>query len=148
VAGLATSFGSGAMSNSIEDVAMQSQALFVIGSNTTEQHPVIGMRLRQAVKQRGAALIVADPRRIPLTEFATLHLQHKPGTDVALINGLMHLILANGWEDKAFIADRTEGFEEFKKAVEHYTPEKTAEITGVPIECSSGNAGTRVNTYH
>ena len=134
MAGLATSFGSGAMSNSIEDVAEQAKAYFVIGSNTTEQHPVIGYRIRQAVKQRGAILIVADPRRIPLTEFATLHLRHKPGTDVALVNGLMNLILANGGEDKAFIADRTEGFEEFKKAVEQYTPAKTAEITGVPVE--------------
>jgi len=134
VAGLATSFGSGAMSNSIEDVATQAQVYFVIGSNTTEQHPVIGYRIRQAVKQRGAILIVADPRRIPLTDFATLHLRHKPGTDVALVNGLMNLILSNGWEDKTFIADRTEGFEEFKKVVEQYTPDKVAEVTGVPVE--------------
>lgn len=93
MAGLATSFGSGAMSNSIDDIAGNAQAFFVIGSNTTEQHPIIGMRLRQAVKQRGAILIVADPRRIPLTDFASLHLRHKPGTDIALLNGLMHIIL-------------------------------------------------------
>ncbi len=133
MAGLATSFGSGAMSNSIEDIATQAQAYFVIGSNTTEQHPVIGYRIRQAVKQRGAALIVADPRRIPLTDFATLHLQHKPGTDIALLNGLMHIILEKGWEDKAFIAERTEGFEEFKAVVTQYPPDKVAEITGVPV---------------
>jgi formate dehydrogenase alpha subunit len=134
VAGLATTFGSGAMSNSIEDLANDAQAYFVIGSNTTEQHPVIGMRIRQAVKQRGATLIVADPRRIPLTEYATLHLRHKPGTDNALVNGLMHIILEKGLEDQAFIAERTEGYDEFKANLAKYTPEIVAEITGVPAE--------------
>ncbi len=134
MAGLATAFGSGAMTNSIEDIANQAQAIFVIGSNTTEQHPVIGMRIRQAVKQRGAILIVADPRRIPLTDFATLHLRHKPGTDNALINGLMHIILEKGWQDEAFIAERTEGFEELKALVQDFTPQMAAEITGVPVE--------------
>ena len=121
------------MSNSIDDIAENAQAFFVIGSNTTEQHPVIGMRLRQAVKQRGATLIVADPRRIPLTDFASLHLRHKPGTDIALLNGLMHIILEKGWEDKEFIASRTEGFDEFKATVMQYLPEKVSEITGVPV---------------
>jgi formate dehydrogenase major subunit/formate dehydrogenase alpha subunit len=139
VAGLATSFGSGAMSNSIEDVTGQSQAIFIIGSNTTEQHPVIGMRIRQAVKQRGVRLIVADPRRIDITKLATpqyggLHLRHRPGTDIALLNGLMHIILEKGWEDKDFIVERCEGFDEFKSTVEQYPPEKVAEITGVPVE--------------
>jgi len=133
VAGLAASFGSGAMTNSIEDIAEDAKALFVIGSNTTEQHPVIGMRIRQAVRQRGAILIVADPRRIDLTDFAVLHLRQKPGTDVALVNGLMHIILANGWEDQDFIGARTEGFDEFKQMVEQYNPEMVAEITGVPV---------------
>ena len=122
------------MTNSIEDITGQAKAFFVIGSNTTEQHPVIGMRIRQAVRQRGAVLIVADPRRIALTDFAVLHLRQNPGTDVALVNGLMHIILANGWEDKEFIAARTEGFDEFKQMVEQYTPEMVAEITGVPVE--------------
>lgn len=106
----------------------------MIGTNTTENHPVIGMRIRQAVRQRGAKLIVADPRKIDLTDFATLHLRHKSGTDIALINGLMHIILANGWEDKDFIKERTEGFEEFKAVVEEYPPERVAEITGVAVE--------------
>jgi formate dehydrogenase major subunit/formate dehydrogenase alpha subunit len=139
VAGLATSFGSGAMSNSIDDVTEQSQAIFIIGSNTTEQHPVIGMRLRQAVKQRGARLIVADPRRIEITKLATpqyggLHLRQRAGTDIALLNGIMHIILQNGWEDKDFIAERCEGFEEFRETVMQYPPEKASEITGVPVE--------------
>jgi len=127
------------MSNSIDDVTEQSQVIFIIGSNTTEQHPVIGMRIRQAVKQRGAKLIVADPRRIEITKFATerygsLHLRHRPGTDTALLNGLMYIILENGWEDKDFIAERCENFDEFLETVRQYPPERASEITGVPVE--------------
>ncbi len=117
----------------MDDVAKYTELLFVIGSNTTEQHPVFGAKLRQAVL-RGAKLIVADPRRIELTDYATLHLRQRPGTDIALLNGLMYLILENGWEDKGFIAARCEGFDEFKATVMQYPPEKTSEITGIPVE--------------
>jgi formate dehydrogenase major subunit len=134
VDGLALSFGSGAMSNTMDDVARDAQALFIIGSNTTEQHPVFGTRLRQAILQRGIPLIVADPRQIDITEFATIHLKQRPGTDVALLNGIMQIVLANGWQDQAFIDQRCEGFDEFKAAVESYTPERASEITGVPVE--------------
>jgi len=134
VAGLATSLGSGAMTNSMDDVASQSAAIFIIGSNTTEQHPVFGAMLRQAVYHRGAKLVVADPRRIDITEFATLHLRQKPGTDVALVNGLMNIILEKGWEDKAFIESRTEGFEDMAALVSEYTPERVSETTGIPVE--------------
>jgi formate dehydrogenase alpha subunit len=133
VTGLAMAFGSGAMSNTMSDVAEQAAALFIIGSNTTEQHPVFGTRLRQAVLRRGIPLVVADPRAIDITEFATLHLRQAPGTDVALINGLMHLILREGWEDQAFIAARCEGFAEFQATVAQYPPERVAAITGVPV---------------
>ena len=122
------------MSNSMDDVAANAETLFVIGSNTTEQHPVFGSMLRQAVHQRGAKLIVADPRRIEITEFATLHLRHRSGTDVALLNGLMYIILEKGWENKSFIESRTEGFEEFKQVILQYPPDKVAEITQVPAE--------------
>jgi formate dehydrogenase major subunit/formate dehydrogenase alpha subunit len=118
----------------MDDVAKFAQAFFIIGSNTTEQHPVFGAMLRQAVRQRGAKLIVADPRKIDITEFATLHLRQKPGTDIALLNGLMYIILEKGWEDKAFIEERTENFDEFKATVMQYPPEKVAEITRVPVE--------------
>jgi formate dehydrogenase alpha subunit len=134
VAGLATSFGSGAMSNSMSDVANEAKAMFIIGSNTTEQHPVFGTMIRQAVLRRGIKLVVADPRRIDMVDFASLHLRHKPGTDIALLNGLMNIILEKGWEDKPFIDRRTEGFEEFNAVVASYTPEKTAEITGISTE--------------
>jgi len=133
VAGLATSFGSGAMTNSMDDVTEQAKTIFIIGSNTTEQHPVFGTRIRQAVLRRGVKLIVADPRRIDITEFATLHLRLKPGTDIALLNGLMYIILEKGYEDKAFIESRTENFEEFKANVMQYNPELVSEITGVPV---------------
>lgn len=122
------------MSNSMDDVAKYAQAFFIIGSNTTEQHPVFGAMLRQAVKQRGAKLVVADPRRIDITEFATLHLRHRPGTDIALLNGLMYIILEKGWENKTFIEERTECFDEFKATIMDYPPQKVAEITGVPVE--------------
>ncbi len=78
-------------------------------------------------------LIVADPRKIDITEFATLHLQHKPGTDVALINGLMYIIMEQGWEDKKFIQTRTEGFEEFKNTIKSYPPNIVSEITGISV---------------
>jgi formate dehydrogenase major subunit/formate dehydrogenase alpha subunit len=117
----------------MRDVAQYARAIFIIGSNTTEQHPVFGAQLRQAVLQRGAQLVVADPRRIDITELATLHLRQRPGTDVALLNGLMHIILANGWEDRAFIEQRCEGFEAFREAVAKYAPDSVAEITGVGV---------------
>src|SRR5512139_841932 len=121
------------MTNSIRDIAEQSKVIFIIGSNTTEQHPVIGIKIRRAKRVRGAKLIVADPRRIDIARFADLHIRHKPGTDIALLNGLMHIILREGWEDKDFIASRTEGFETLQETVAKYTPEVTSEITGVPV---------------
>ncbi len=122
------------MTNSIRDIANDSRCIFIIGSNTTEQHPVIGTKIRRAVRQRGAKLIVADPRRIDIAGYADLHLRHKPGTDIALLNGLMHIILREGWHDEAFIAERTEGFEELRAIVQKYTPQVTSDITGVPVE--------------
>ncbi len=134
MAGLAATFGSGAMSNSMDDIVDKAQAMLIIGSNTTEQHPVFGIKIRQAVRKRGVKLIVADPRRIDITEFATLHLRHRSGTDVALLNGLMNIILINNWEDTEFIASRTEGFDNFKTTLEDYSPDQTAVITGIPVE--------------
>src|SRR5512137_1235923 len=99
------------MSNSMDDVAQFTRTFFIIGSNTTEQHPVFGTMIRRAVRFRGAKLIIADPRKIDLCDFATLHLQHKPGTDIALINGLMYIILEKEWADLKFITERTEGFD-------------------------------------
>jgi formate dehydrogenase alpha subunit len=120
------------MTNSMQDIVTESQCLFIIGSNTTEAHPVMGARLRKAKRQRGVKLIVADPRRIDLADIADIHLRQRPGTDIALLNGLMHVIIRDGRHDEAFIAERTEGFEDLKEVVERYTPAVTSEITGVP----------------
>lgn len=116
----------------MDDVSRCAAAIFIIGSNTTEQHPVFGTMIRRAVSRRGVKLVVADPRSIDITDFATLHLRHRPGTDVALINGLMNVILEKGWENKDFIAARTEGIEDLKALLAQYPPDKVAEITGVP----------------
>ena len=131
VAGLARAFGSGAMTNSIEDFDL-ADAIFVIGSNTTECHPIIGSAIKRAATHRQVPLIVADPRTIELTEFAEVHLRQKPGTDVALINAMMHVILAEGLEDRQFVQQRTEGFDALRRAVESYTPDLAEKITGVP----------------
>ena len=122
------------MTNSIEDMSNDAQAYFIIGSNITENHPVIGIRIRQAVKRRGARLIVADPRKIPITDFALLHLQHRPGSDIALLNGLMNVLIEEGLYDKEYVAERTEGFEQLKAMVTEYPLNVVEEITGVPAE--------------
>ena len=120
------------MTNSVAEIA-DNEALFVIGSNTTENHPIIALRMKEAVA-KGAKLIVADPRRIPLVKFATLWLRQRPGTDSVLLNAIMHAILAEGLEDKDFIAARTEGYEGFVESLKAFTPEYGEEITGVPAE--------------
>jgi formate dehydrogenase major subunit/formate dehydrogenase alpha subunit len=122
------------MTNTIRDLTTQSKCIFIIGSNTTEQHPVIGTKIRRAKRRLGTKLIVADPRRIDIAEYADIHLRHRPGTDIALLNGLMHVIIREGWHDEAFIAERTEGFETLKATVEKYTPEVASQITGVSAE--------------
>ena len=133
VAGLAQAFGSGAMTNSIKELA-DASAIYLTGSNTTENHPIIALEIKKAVTKNGAKLIVADPREIELVKYATLWLRQRPGTDVALFNGLMNVIINEGLEDKEFIAQRTEGYEEMKKTVLKYTPEVVEKITGVPAE--------------
>jgi len=130
VAGLAAVFGSGAMTNSIEEIE-RSDCIFIIGSNTSIAHPLIATRVFRA-KAKGAKLIVADPRKIPIVLQSDLHLQQNLGTDVALINGLIHIILKKGWQNQAFIDERTENFEELRKVVENYSPEKVSKITGIP----------------
>jgi formate dehydrogenase alpha subunit len=132
VAALGEALGSGAMTNSMDDIVEDAQSVLVVGSNTTEQHPVLGMRLRRAVKERGLPIVVADPRDIPLVDAAVLHLRLRPGTDVALLNALAHVLIASGWVDGAFVAARTEGFPAFAGHVRDATPERAAAITGVP----------------
>jgi len=130
VAGLAAAFGSGAMTNSINEF-LSTDCFFVIGSNTTENHPIIAGKILEA-KNRGAKIVVADPRRIHIAHLADLHLRQRLGTDIALVNGMMNYIVEHDLHDKAFVEERTEGFEEMLDVIKEYPLDKVAEITGVP----------------
>jgi formate dehydrogenase alpha subunit len=132
VAGLVTTFGAGAMTNSIREIR-DADFLFVIGSNTSEAHPIIAMEMKRAVR-RGATLVVADPRAVWMTTIAERHLRLKPGTDVWLLNAMAHVIITEGLVDAEFVASSTEGFEAVAERVQSYTPEAAEEITGVPAE--------------
>jgi formate dehydrogenase alpha subunit len=128
--GLMNSFGSGAMTNSTTEFE-STDCILITGSNTVEQHPLIGMRINRA-KENGTKVIVVDPRETLIAKLADLYLRQKPGTDVAWINGMMNVILKEGLHDKEFIEKRTENFEELETTIEGYTPEKVEEITGIP----------------
>ena len=118
------------MTNSLPELA-NCNAIFVIGSNTTEAHPIAAKWLMRG-RANGAKLIVADPRWIQLSDLADVAVQHRLGSDVALLNGLMHIILKEGWQDQAYIDERCENFEALKAKLEEYPPDKVAQITGVP----------------
>lgn len=127
---MALTFGSGAMTNSIADTK-KTDLFLMIGSNPDTSHPTIGMRLHQAL-DRGAKMIVVDPRKTRLAERADLWLRILPGTDVALLNGMMKVILDEGLWNKKFVEDRTEDFDELQRLVAKYTPEMVEQITGIP----------------
>lgn len=133
VTGLQLSIGSSAMSNSIAEME-NLEAFIVTGSNTTETHPVISNFLKRAVRRNGAKLIVIDPRQIEMTNFATLWLRQRPGTDVAVFQAMAHVVVKEGLYDEDFIAQRTEGFNEYLESLEQYTPEWAEEVSGVPAE--------------
>lgn len=120
------------MTNSIGEID-GAELMFLIGTNTTEAHPVIGYKMRQAAR-RGAKLIVADPRRIELAEEADFWLRLRPGTDIPMLNGLMHIIIKEGLYDKTFVEERTENFDALKETVERYSPEYVSRLTGIPEE--------------
>jgi formate dehydrogenase alpha subunit len=130
VAGLAQSFGSGAMTNSIGEIP-GAACILAVGTNTTAAHPVIGLRIKRAVRN-GAKLIVANPKRIELCRFAEIFLQHKPGTDVALLMGMMRVIVDQGLADRAFIDERCENFEVFKESLRQFDLDFVEQTTGVP----------------
>ncbi len=120
------------MTNSMKEI-LDTDAMFVIGTNTTENHPVIGTYMKRAIK-KGAKLIVADPRRIELADYADVFLQIKPGTNIALLNGMMNVIIEKDLHDKEYIEKRTENFEDFAMKIKEYTPERTAKICEVDPE--------------
>ncbi len=130
--GLLGVIGSGAMTNPIAEIE-QAKCILAIGTNTTETHPVVGLRVKKAVK-KGAALIVANPKRIELCRFADVFLQIRPGTDVALIMGMCRVIVDENLLDAGFIGERCEGFQEFKKSLELFDLDFVQKVTGVPKE--------------
>jgi formate dehydrogenase alpha subunit len=133
VTGLQLSIGSSAMSNSIAEME-NLEAFIVTGSNTTETHPVIANFLKRAVRKNGAKLIVVDPRRIDMTNFASHWLQQNPGTDVAVFQAMAHTIVKEGLYDEEFIQSRTEGFQEYLESLEEFTPEWAEAVSGVPAQ--------------
>ncbi len=132
IAGLAQSFGSGAMTNSINEVS-DAACILAIGTNTTVAHPIIGLQMKRAV-QNGAKLIVANPRKIDLCRFTDIFLQHRPGTDVALLMGMMRVIVDEGLLDETFIEKRCENFEDFKDSLSSFNLDFAEQITGVSRE--------------
>jgi formate dehydrogenase major subunit/formate dehydrogenase alpha subunit len=125
-------FGAGAMTNAIDEIR-DSEMMFVIGSNTTEAHPIIAMEMKRA-RQRGAKLVVADPREIWLAEMADIHLQLKPGTDVWLLQAMAHVIIEEGLHDEAFIKEHTDDFNLVVEKVKSYAPEEAEKVTGCAAE--------------
>ena len=106
----------------------------IMGSNTSEAHPLIASRIMRAQEQRGAKLIVIDPREIQMARLADLYLSFRPGSDVAVFNGLMNVIISEGLEDKEYITSRTEEYEALSAVVEQYPPERVEEISGIPAD--------------
>jgi formate dehydrogenase alpha subunit len=121
------------MTNSVPEFSTDTQCFLIAGSNTTEAHPLIASHVFKA-QERGAKVIVIDPREVQISRLADLYLRPRPGTDVAWLNGLMNVIISEGLQDQAFIADRTEGYEEFCQVVIEYPPERVEVITGIPAD--------------
>lgn len=119
------------MTNDIAGIK-KADVILIIGSDTSAAHPVIANRIKQAVRFGKTKLIVIDPKEIDMVKFATIYARHRCGTDVAVLNGIMHAIIKNEWYDKEYITERCEGFEDLKAVVEDYTPEKVEKISGVP----------------
>jgi len=130
VTGMMETLGTSAATNSIEDIDL-AKLILIVGANPTESHPVVGARIKRA-HRRGVPLIVIDPRRTELARLADLHLQLRPGTNVALLNGLGHVIAKEGLIDHVFTSRRTEGLDEWVKTVSDCGPEQTEQVTGVP----------------
>jgi formate dehydrogenase major subunit len=132
VTGMMETLGASAATNSIEDLDC-ARLIMVVGANPTESHPVIGAKLLQLAR-RGVPLIVVDPRRTDAARAASIHLQLRPGTNVALLNGLGHVIAAEDLIDRTFVEQRTEGIENWLSTVKQYDPGTVERLTGVPAD--------------
>ncbi|HCW93179.1 MAG TPA: formate dehydrogenase subunit alpha [Flexistipes sinusarabici] len=134
VAGLIQAIGSGAMTNTMDDILEYASTIFIIGSNVTEQHPVFGVGIRRAVMKRGVNLVVAEPRFTDIAEFSDIYLGINGGSDISLLNGLCRIILENGWEDKEFIKNRCENFNQFREHILSVDMSDVIEKTGLKFE--------------
>ena len=132
VAGLANVWGYGAMTNSMNDIR-NTKSILMIGENAAESHPISMQHILHAKEVNSAKFMVIDPRFTKTAAFANIYVRHRSGTDVAFIYGLINIILANGWEDKQFLNDRTYNFEKFHAVIKKYTPEVVSDITGVSV---------------
>ncbi|MBT8164904.1 MAG: formate dehydrogenase subunit alpha [Acidimicrobiia bacterium] len=132
VAGLASTFGSGAMTNAIDEIK-DVDTLFIIGSNPTAAHPIIGLEMKKALA-KGAKMVVCDPRKTWVAEHADIHIQHKPGTDNMLINAMLHHIIEQELHDPEFVESRCENFDAFRANLEGSSVEQAAEVCGVPAD--------------
>jgi formate dehydrogenase major subunit len=130
VAGVAQTFGFGAMTNSFNDLH-HSKAILFIGSNPAEAHPISMLHLLHA-KERGAKMVVVDPRFTRTARFAHHYVRIRPGTDIAFVWGILWHVFNNGWEDKRFIAERTYGMDAVRKEVANWAPDKVTDVTGIP----------------
>ena len=133
VAAMQRALNTSAASGSMREVEHAADVIFIAGANTTESHPVFGAAIKRA-HERGATLIVADPRKTELAGRADIHLQMQPGTDVALFNGMLHHIVTRGLEDQRFVAERMHDFEKVRESVKAMTPDVAAKITGVAAD--------------
>ncbi len=132
VAGLAASFGSGAMTNSIGEIK-NVQTLFIIGSNPTEAHPIVGLEMKKALA-KGAKMVVIDPRKTWVARRADIHIQHAPGTDNFLINAMMNYLIEKNLHDAKFVAERCENFEAFRENLKSYSIEEAARVCGTDAD--------------
>jgi len=132
VAGLSSAFGSGAMTNSVVEIK-DCRVLFVIGSNPTEAHPIVGLEMKKAMR-RGAKVVVCDPRRTWIACHADIHIQHRPGSDNMLVNAMMNFIITEGLHDEAFVGARCEQFDALRENLRAYTVERAADYCGVAAD--------------
>ncbi|RKY26733.1 MAG: formate dehydrogenase subunit alpha [Planctomycetota bacterium] len=130
VAGLATTLGSGAMTNSMQE-ASQSDVILITGSNTTWSHPVFGSMIKRAVLRDGVKLIVVDPRQTDLAKVADLHLRQRSGSDVAWLMGMQRIIIEQGWADMDYVRSRCENWDDYEKSLAFFTPETVERLSGI-----------------
>jgi formate dehydrogenase major subunit len=142
---LKRALGAGLSTNSVDDIE-RAGLILVCGANPTENHPVVGARIKQAVRRRGARLIVIDPRRIELADYADAHLAVRPGANIPLLNAMAHVIVREHLLDRTFVDTRVAEYEEFAEFIKDWPPERVADICGVEAAAIRGAARLYAST--